>query len=213
MGSGDEQDAFKPAGPAAVSQPRGARARQAILEAADDLLVEQGFAGVTIEGIAARAGVAKQTIYRWWTSKVEVLMDSLLDDAEQDLPPIDTGQTAQDLREHLSRLAQFLAHDPAGQVLRALIGHAQHDPRVARQLEQRYFGPRRDQDREILQRGLQRGEIKPPLDADAALDALEGPIYYRALIADTEADQTFINALIDHTFPTLTSTREITRNS
>ena len=60
---------------------RDENARLAVLHAADDLLVERGFAGVTIEGIAGRAGVAKQTIYRWWTSKVDVLLDTLVEDA------------------------------------------------------------------------------------------------------------------------------------
>src|ERR1700691_1653619 len=74
---------------------RSEEARLAVLEAADNLLVERGFADVTIEGIAARAGVAKQTIYRWWTSKAELLLDGLLDDAATDLPPIDTGSAPQ----------------------------------------------------------------------------------------------------------------------
>ena len=66
-----------------------------MLEAADGLLVERGFAGVTIEGIAAAAGVAKQTIYRWWTSKTGILLDALLQDAAEHLTPADHG----DLRE------------------------------------------------------------------------------------------------------------------
>ncbi len=65
---------------------RDENARVAVLHAADDLLVERGFGGVTIEGIAARAGVAKQTIYRWWTSKVDILLDTLIDDASSQLP-------------------------------------------------------------------------------------------------------------------------------
>src|ERR671910_330011 len=86
---------------------RSEEARQAVLEAADDLLVERGFAGVTIEGIAARAGVAKQTIYRWWSSKVDVLMDTFIDDMAQHLTPPDHGDLGRDLRVHLSRLADF----------------------------------------------------------------------------------------------------------
>src|SRR5262249_31881623 len=71
---------------------RSDRARVAVLNAADDLLVERGYAGVTIEGIAARAGVAKQTIYRWWPSKFEILMDTFLEDAAgpPDIPPTPT---------------------------------------------------------------------------------------------------------------------------
>ena len=64
---------------------RDENARIAVLHAADDLLVERGFGGVTVEGIAARAGVAKQTIYRWWPSKVDILLDTLIDDASRGL--------------------------------------------------------------------------------------------------------------------------------
>src|SRR6202451_1156755 len=92
---------------------RSDRARIAVLHAADDLLVERGYAGVTIEGIAARAGVAKQTIYRWWPSKFEILMDTLLEDAAGALAIPDTGTLAQDLRQHLRPVAGSLAAAPA----------------------------------------------------------------------------------------------------
>src|SRR5215475_1307088 len=93
---------------------RSDRARVAVLNAADDLLVERGYAGVTIEGIAARAGVAKQTIYRWWPSKFEILMDTFLEDAASALKVPDTGTVDGDLRQHLRQLARFLTAEPAG---------------------------------------------------------------------------------------------------
>jgi len=102
-----------------------------VLHAADDLLAERGFAGVTIEGIAARAGVAKQTIYRWWPSKVEVLLDTLIEDSAASLAVPDTGSAIEDTRQYLRRLAGFITGDPAGKVLLALIGEAQHDPAMA----------------------------------------------------------------------------------
>src|ERR1700685_4741681 len=80
---------------------RSEAARVAVLEAADDLLVERGYAGVTIEGIAARAGVAKQTIYRWWPSKFEILMDTFLEDAAGALEIPDTGTVDGELGHHL----------------------------------------------------------------------------------------------------------------
>src|ERR1700722_7124852 len=76
-------------------------ARIAVLEAADDLLVERGFAGVTIEGIAAKAGVAKQTIYRWWESKTAILFDALAEDAAEFFSSPDTGNLGTDLRARL----------------------------------------------------------------------------------------------------------------
>src|SRR5580692_11599443 len=80
---------------------RSEEARMAVLEAADDLLVERGFASVTIEGIAARAGVAKQTIYRWWPSKIDILFDTLIDDASSQLAVPDTGPAVEGARRYL----------------------------------------------------------------------------------------------------------------
>src|SRR6201991_1175938 len=106
---------------------RNEQARLAVLHAADDLLAERGFAGLTIEGIAARAGVAKQTIYRWWPSKVDILLEAFLTDADEELTPPDTGDLAADLRAYLAGLARFLTAADAGAVFRALAGQAQHD--------------------------------------------------------------------------------------
>src|ERR1700729_822239 len=103
---------------------RSEDARIAVLEAADDLLVERGFAGLTIEGIAARAGVAKQTIYRWWPSKTDIRMDALMIDAAEDLAQPDTGALGRDLRGQLGGLADFLTRSDAGAVFRALAGQA-----------------------------------------------------------------------------------------
>src|SRR5690348_10328195 len=95
---------------------RSEAAREAILRAADDLLAEKGFAGVTVEGIARAAGVAKQTIYRWWSSKTDVLMDAFVEDAAADLEPADAGSLESDLRVHLRGIARFLTVDGAGAV-------------------------------------------------------------------------------------------------
>ena len=106
---------------------RDENARIAVLHAADDLLVERGFGSVTIEGIAARAGVAKQTIYRWWPSKVDILLDTLVEDAEKRLKIPDDGSVVDAVRAYLRALARFLTKEDAGKVLLALLGEAQHD--------------------------------------------------------------------------------------
>ena len=174
---------------------RDENARLAVLHAADDLLVERGFGGVTIEGIAARAGVAKQTIYRWWPSKVDILLDTLIEDASRRLAIRDTGSAVESTRRYLRNLARFLTKDPAGKVLLALIGEAQHDPEVARVFHARYFEPRRRSEREMLRRGVASGELAADLDIDATLDALCGGIFYRALTG-ASIPRTFIDTLV-----------------
>jgi AcrR family transcriptional regulator len=176
-------------------QRRDENARLAVLHAADDLLVERGFGGVTIEGIAARAGVAKQTIYRWWPSKVDILLDTLIDDASSQLAVPDSGPAVESTRRYLRSLARFLAKEPAGRVLLALIGEAQHDPAMASTFHQRFLDPQRQNERAMLRRGITSGELPADLDIDAALDALCGPIFYRALTG-AQIPRAFIDGLI-----------------
>jgi AcrR family transcriptional regulator len=181
---------------AAESEPRrrsGPRrdeqARLAVLHAADDLLAEHGFGALTVEAIARRAGVAKQTIYRWWPSKVEILLDTLIEDTGTKLPVPGDG----DLRGYLRGFARFLTGDEAGKVLLALLAEAQHDAKTAESLHQRYLEPRRAQERALLAKA---GEVAPGLDPDAALDALIGPIVYRALTG-AEIPPGLVDALAD----------------
>jgi AcrR family transcriptional regulator len=174
---------------------RDENARIAVLHAADDLLVERGFGGVTIEGIAARAGVAKQTIYRWWPSKVDILLDTLIEDASRQLAIPDAGSAVESARRYLRSLARFLNENPAGKVLLALIGQAQHDHAMAATFHRRYLEPQRRAEREMLQRGIASGELAADLDVDAALDALLGPILYRALNG-AQIPGSFVDGLI-----------------
>ncbi|MEU9078166.1 TetR/AcrR family transcriptional regulator [Kitasatospora sp. NPDC048538] len=160
---------------------RDEAARLAVLHAADDLLVEHGFGALTVEAIARRAGVSKQTIYRWWPSKVEILLDTLVEDIGKQLPVPAGKPTAEAVRRYLRGYARFLTRDPAGKVLLALLAEAQHDPATAALLHERHLGPRRRQERELLTRAVEAGEIAPALAPDAILDALLGPITYRAL--------------------------------
>jgi AcrR family transcriptional regulator len=175
---------------------RNEQARLAVLHAADDLLAERGFAGLTIEGIAARAGVAKQTIYRWWPSKVEVLLDTLIEDSQQELTVPDTGSAITDARQYLRRLAAFITDDPAGKVLLALIGEAQHDAAMASVFHTLYLDPQRRAERAMLARGVASGELPPDLDVDRALDALLGPVFYRALVTGGPISATFTDQLL-----------------
>jgi AcrR family transcriptional regulator len=175
---------------------RSQEARLAVLEAADDLLVERGFAGLTIEGVAARAGVAKQTIYRWWASKTDILFDALIVDAAEFFTPADHGDLGRDLQDQLGQLATFLSTTDAGAVFRALAGQAQHDPAVAARFEAEVMARQRDRDRAPFLRARRRGELAETTDIDLAVDRLVGPIYYRVLLARRSVPVTFTDALV-----------------
>jgi AcrR family transcriptional regulator len=176
---------------------RSERARQAILNAADDLLVEVGYAGVTIEGIAARAGVGKQTIYRWWSSKADVLMDNFSADARSELALPDLGSVRSDLLAYLRQLAVFLTEAPAGAVLKALVGQAQHDRSMAAAFRGSQLAEHRERERTLLVRGIARGELPADLDVDTALAELLGPVYYRVLVTGEPVDPAFTDSLVN----------------
>ena len=176
---------------------RSEEARMAVLEAADDLLVERGFGGVTIEAIAARAHVAKQTIYRWWTSKTDILFDALVADADEHFTSPDHGDLRNDLKDHLGQLVVFLTGTDAGRVWRALAGEAQHDATVGARLRTDFNTPQRDRDRALFLRAKHRGEMAETADIELAVDQLVGPIYYRVLITGQPVPPEFIDALVD----------------
>ena len=175
---------------------RSEKARQAVLEAADNLLVELGFAALTVEAIAAKAGVGKQTIYRWWKSKTDVLLEAFLDDAAQHLNPPDTGNLEADLSSHLNQCARFFAHSDAGAVFRALIGAAQHDAALARELRAKYLDQQRARDRLPVVRAIERGELRSDLDVDAVIDTLIAPLHYRILVSGQPVTRSYTDTLV-----------------
>jgi AcrR family transcriptional regulator len=177
-------------------QRRNEDARLAVLAAADELLIERGFGGVTVEGIAARAGVAKQTIYRWWPSKVDILLDTLVEEADRRLKIPEDGPVIDGVRAYLRALARFLTKEDAGKVLLALLGEAQHDAGTATLFHERYLDPRRARERALLKRGISAGELPAGLNPDATLDALIGPVVYRALTG-AKVSRAFVDRLVD----------------
>lgn len=168
---------------------RSEEGRQAVLRAADDLLVEQGFDGVTMEGIARRAGVAKQTIYRWWKSKADVLLDAFLQDTAEELEPGDEGDLAVDLAEYLGRLARFLADSDTGKVFRALTARAQLDPEFAEEFRAKVLRPQRLRGMLLLERGVSRGQLPVDLDVETQTVNLVSPIFYRVLVTGEPVDR------------------------
>ncbi|MFE3942709.1 TetR/AcrR family transcriptional regulator [Streptomyces sp. NPDC059118] len=118
-------------------RPRSESARVAVLHAVDDLLVEVGYAALTMKGIAERAGVGRQTVYRWWSNKAEVLYEASAIDARHELSVPGSGDPREDVRAYLDALVAFLSRSHAGAAYRALMGEAQHDADVAALLASR----------------------------------------------------------------------------
>ena len=117
---------------ATLGRPRSESARQAVLHAVDDLLVETGYAAMTMKGIAERAGVGRQTVYRWWPTKAHILIEACADDARAELTVEAHEDPVRTITDFLIALTQFLTTSSAGVAYRALLGEAQHDTEVAK---------------------------------------------------------------------------------
>jgi len=178
-------------------QRRSARSQAAILKAAYELCQQQGYARLTIEGIAARAGVGKQTIYRWWPSKGAVLLDVFVDQIIARLDAADTGSPLDDLRRRVHATAEVLADTTIGPHIGSLLVDAQADPPLAKELHERLVGPARAQHRELIRAAQDRGELRADIDADLVADALFAPLWFRLLVTKAELSPNFADDIVD----------------
>ena len=179
-------------------RPRSERARQAILEAASELLLARGLSAVSMDAVAERAGVSKATIYRWWPTKETLALDALYTEWAAARPhPRDTGSLRGDLMSLLRPWARLAGSRPYGRVVAALLTEAQTDPVFAAEYRERFVEPRRQQAREIFRRAIERGEIPPDTKVEVALDLLYGPMYHRLLHGHAPLNDRFVREVID----------------
>lgn len=186
-----------------VGRPRDTRTTQSILKAALELGTELGFDGLTVEGVAARAGVGKSTIYRRWPDAWSIVADAVLADAAR-ISPVEERATARESFRVSMRLVARSFRGHFGEILRPLIGRAQVDKALRRALAEHWISARREISRQIVGRGVASGELRAGLDPDIVLDALYGPLYHRLLLPyDGDAvrlSDAYIDALIDTVF-------------
>ena len=179
-------------------RPRSEASRQAILEAALSLATETGYAGLTIEGIAARAGVGKQTIYRWWPSKADVLLEASAVQAELHIPVTDRGSYRADLRAFLDASYEIGNRNPefVG-LLRALMAEAQLDPEFGVRFRAAFLERRRDALAVITGRARERGDLPDRPDPETVADIVFGTIWYRILATRRPFDAVLEEDLLD----------------
>jgi AcrR family transcriptional regulator len=167
--------------PLPLGRPRSEAARQAVLHAVDDLLVEIGYAAMTMKGIAERAGVGRQTVYRWWSNKAEILLEACVDDARSELTVPERTDPGRALVDYLKALTEFLTVSPAGLAYRALLGEAQHDPAVRELL--RAVDVLADPTRTVLDRVRPVARCMP--EVRLATTQLYGPVLAHVLTTGT----------------------------
>ena len=182
-----------------AGRPRSAESRRAIIQSAMHILQNDGYAALNIEAIAARAGVSKQTIYRWWASAAFIVLEALLSDmpAQEGLVP-DTGSLKGDLLDLVRPTVRVLSARRAP-IYKAMIAEAQADPRFAEAFRTQLMAAHREVVRAIVARAQLRGEVAFDVDAEIAADLIYGPILYRLLNGHAELDETFAFDLVDVT--------------
>ena len=162
-----------------MARTRDEKARGRVLGSARDLVCQLGPRAVTVDEIAAAAGVGKQTIYRWWPSKSSVIMDALIELTDPD--PADLpDSTYEAVRLQMRRVARMFA-SRNGKLIRELVADSQGDPALAKDFRNRFFAHRRAPGAATLNKGIATGELRPDLDIDDALDVLYGPLWLRLL--------------------------------
>lgn len=178
---------------------RSDRARRAILSATRGLVADVGYTRLSIEGIAAAAGVGKQTIYRWWPSKAAVVFDAILDANSREEGSVtlpDTGDLESDLRLVLRGTVAALADPADDRLQRAITAEIQADLAIADELVRRLLRPQLDATAARVAAGVRAGQVDGSVDPKLAAELLFGPVFHRWLLRTGELDDTFADGVL-----------------
>jgi AcrR family transcriptional regulator len=178
-------------------RPRSERARRAILQAAADLLLDQGGGQVSMDAVAERAGVSKATIYRWWPSRERLALEALVEWASAGSPARDTGTLRGDLLALVRPWVRDIRRRQFGRVIAALITEAQSDPGFAADYRRHFVEQRREPMQAAFTRAIDRGEAPADLEIDVALDLVYGPLYHRLLHGHAPLTDRFAQQVVD----------------
>jgi AcrR family transcriptional regulator len=196
MSSSDLSSVAKTASDAkpARGRPRSEHSHEAILDAVLQLLEAEGYGALTIEGVARQAGVGKQTIYRWWKCKAELVLEAYANHAASKTPIPDKGALRGDLETFLGVGFKRLT-DISGPIMRGLVADAVHDEEFRQVLVSAFIAKRNQALRQIFQRAVERGEIDAGADIEIACELIVGPMWYRLLLQQGKLDPRFARQL------------------
>ena len=188
-------------------RPRSEKARRAVLDAACDLFEEGGYPAATIEAIAARSGVAKTTIYRWWPNRAALVVELLLRIAAVAAPPPTIGKSPlRALRNELHTVGRASNALP-GRLLLSLLGESQNDPEVRVALQNGLFKPRRAATAEVVRQAQARGDLCKGIAPLVATDLLFGPLFYRRFVRHEAVTDAFVKQIFEYAMTGLASAR------
>jgi AcrR family transcriptional regulator len=162
-------------------RPRSDRAHRAILDAALDHLIKDGFADLRLEHVAAEAGVGKATIYRRWASKEALALDVLMELAAPHIAIEDVGDTREELLAAVTSATCAVSETPFGPVMQALLSQIASNPALGDPFRAHIVQARRDEVARVIRRGIARGDLRPDVEMDVVTEVLIGPVYFRLM--------------------------------
>ena len=177
-------------------RPRNLDARAAILAAARELMNEAGPAGVTMEGVAARCGIGKPTVYRWFANRHALAMEALMDEPPAAVKPLARSTAWAALKRQLLAVADTL-NSRHGRHVTAMIAAADPDTEIAKAFRNHFVLARRKEGRELLMQAMERGELRADADLETALDQVYGALFFRVLLGHARVDAAFVRRLLD----------------
>jgi TetR/AcrR family transcriptional regulator of autoinduction and epiphytic fitness len=173
--------------PDGTTDPRVERSRMVVLRAAVEELADVGYGAFTIESVAARARVAKSTIYRHWPDKLSLIADAFETFHEQMVPSIDDAPPRERVERLIRHVAEIVVDSTFSRCIPAMIEGAERDPRV-REFHHRYSAERRQALVDVIAEGVASGDFPAHVDPELATLALLGPIFYRRLMSTEPFD-------------------------
>jgi AcrR family transcriptional regulator len=192
------------ASPPRAGRPPSARTHQAILEATRELLADGGVQRLTVEGVAARAGVAKTTIYRRYRSKDELALAVLVDMVEHVAAVPDLGDTRAEFVTFLHRAVKILRSTLMGRVMQGLVSDLATNPELARAFREQVVALRVAELQRLIERGIARGDLRPDADYQLVNELLFGPVYYRLLLSGAPLDDDLAERVVNAVLPAFT---------
>jgi AcrR family transcriptional regulator len=179
-------------------QMRTEQVRDKVLAAAGQLVLEGGLTAATMEAIAARAGVSKRTLYKYWPSRGAVALEGFMRSAATSWSLPENATVAESLEALVTAAVDLFTETPAGPLMRSLVADAQSQDEIAMALRDQWLRPRRAVAADLIRKAIRDGEFRADLDVEVVLDLLFAPVYYRLLLGHESLDTQFAVTSVRH---------------
>jgi AcrR family transcriptional regulator len=179
-------------------QMRTEQVRDKVLAAAGQLVLEGGLTAATMEAIAARAGVSKRTLYKYWPSRGAVALEGFMRSAATSWSLPENATVAESLEALVTAAVDLFTETPAGPLMRSLVADAQSQDEIALALRDQWLRPRRAVAADLIRKAIRDGEFRADLDVEVVLDLLFAPVYYRLLLGHENLDTQFAVTSVRH---------------